>query len=134
MGSAYGSKGDKDNKGKPPISLLPLAGVEAAARAFQDGLKYGLHNYKKGMSAHELADAALRHIFAYLSGEDITPDSENGAPHLGCAIAELMMIEECKRLGTLVDDRFKPKDSNDGKTIDNQASILGRHSTSASGR
>jgi AmiR/NasT family two-component response regulator len=47
-------------------------------------------------------DAALRHIYAHLEGEDL---DEEGLEHLGCAIAELMMASHYMRHRPDLDDR-----------------------------
>jgi hypothetical protein len=115
--SAYGSKGTKHNSGKPALSIFPRSAAIEAAKTFMDGAeKYSLHNYKQGLSAHEMADALLRHLYAWLDGETNVPDSKHGAHHLGAVIANAAMIIECERLGTLTDDRFKKEES--GREID----------------
>jgi len=108
VSSAYGSKGTKHNNGKPALSIFPRSAAVEAAKAFMDGKeKYGLHNYKQGLSAHELVDAAMRHLYEYLEGNQVVHDSKHQCHPLGSVIACCAMILECERLGTLTDDRYK---------------------------
>lgn len=47
----------------------------------------GRDNWRKGFKYTRSADAALRHIFAFLDGEDMDPES--GLPHIAHAVASL---------------------------------------------
>lgn len=101
------SEAIKHDSGKPDLSLIPLSALVEEAKGFQLGeKKYGRHNYKSGMESHRLVGAALRHILAWESGEDLDPES--GASHLGHARCCLAMLLEQQRLGTLKDTRYKP--------------------------
>lgn len=72
------------NGGKVDYTLLPLDSLTAEAMVWQMGeRKYGRHNWEKlwGKDTPQVAMAsALRHIFAYLSGEEY--DQESGLHHL----------------------------------------------------
>lgn len=74
----------KFDSGKPPISMVSYEFVAAVAevRAF-GALKYTRNNWKKGFKVTRSCDAALRHIFQFLSGE--TNDPESGLCHLAHA-------------------------------------------------
>lgn len=80
--------------GKPPLGILPLPGLEAAARAMAYGdRKYAPGNWRLLGSPEERAEwanAALRHIYAHLSGERL---DESGVSHLGHAAASLLILE-----------------------------------------
>ncbi len=95
----------KFDDGKAPLSLLPRRALEEEALVLAHGAKkYGTHNWRKGMKFSRLADACLRHIYAFLDGED--KDEESGLSHLAharCCLAFLLEYEG-RRLGT--DDRF----------------------------
>lgn len=65
--------------------------------------KYGRWNYQQGMEAGRLIAAALRHVLDWYWTMD--NDKESGASHLGHARANLGMLLEQQRLGTLIDDR-----------------------------
>ena len=100
------AKASKNDKGKPDLSLVPQAALEAAARAFEVGeAKYGRYNYYKGHKASKLIAALLRHATAWNEGEECDP--VDGQPHLGSVIACAAMILQQSKLGTLSDDRYK---------------------------
>lgn len=95
---------DKDTKGKPPLSILPLAGLIPAAEAGIFGAsKYGRYNFHKGHLNTDIVDAILRHIHKYNEGQDF--DVESGIHHLGHAIYNAMMILKELELGTLIEGR-----------------------------
>lgn len=98
----------KFDSNKVDISILPKSGVEGIALAFMYGeKKYGRYNYKAapGLLWTQLISAALRHLFAFLSGEDC--DKESGLLHLHHVGANIMMLIEyyTKNIGT--DNRDK---------------------------
>lgn len=81
----------KSDMNKPPIALVPRAGLELEALAFEHGRKkYGAWNWCLGLPHERLASAALRHIIAWMDGEDNDPES--GVSHIGHARACLGMI------------------------------------------
>ena len=96
---------DKFDGGKPPLGLISRRALEEEAKVMAYGVsKYGLHNWRKGMDFTRLADAALRHVYAFVDGEDV--DEETGLSHLAharCCLAFLLEYEG-KKIGT--DDRF----------------------------
>jgi hypothetical protein len=99
--------GTKYDEGKPDMSLLSSVAIEEVAKVMTFGKrKYAAHNWRKGISYSRCIAAALRHIFAYLRGEDIDPES--GLSHLGHAICCLMFLLEFILTGrTDLDDRYK---------------------------
>lgn len=80
--------GMRENKGKPKMSMLLEAaeaqrGIAAVLTFGAD--KYDRANWLKGVKVTECADSLLRHLTAFLSGEDLDPES--GLPHvdhIGC--------------------------------------------------
>lgn len=99
--------GTKHDDGKPDLSLIPRAAMNGIARALMFGAnKYGRYNYCKGFENTRLAAACLRHVMAYLDGEDTDPESK--LSHLDHALATLSMMVHCEELGTLVENR-RPK-------------------------
>lgn len=101
-----GIGGTKHDTGKPPLTLVPRAALEAIARVFAFGMKkYSRDNYKKGFEYTRLMDAAMRHIVQAVDGEDTDPES--GESHVAHALCCLSMLLECQRLGTLTDNRYK---------------------------
>lgn len=98
--------GTKHDSGKPDLSLLPPVALNLAAEVFMFGAqKYGRWNYLKGFPQSRLIAASLRHITAYMWGEDLDPES--GKSHLGHALCCLMMLLAIKETKTDIDDRPK---------------------------
>lgn len=77
---------------KLDLTLLPPEAAEGIARAMTHGMKkYGRGNYRlSGMAWLRLAAACLRHVFAWVGGEDNDPDS--GLSHIDHAQASLAML------------------------------------------
>ncbi|MGX5775489.1 dATP/dGTP diphosphohydrolase domain-containing protein [Methylorubrum zatmanii] len=96
--------GSKHDAGKEPVGLIPREAVLAEARVLAFGAeKYAAHNWRKGMRWSRLGDAAMRHLLAWLDGEDNDP--ETGLPHLAhlrCCAGFLLAYAE---RGDGTDDR-----------------------------
>lgn len=97
LASMYGmqgiapTKGTKYDSGKPPVSLVPQAMLYGAARAYEFGArKYARHNYRLGINASRLLDAAMRHLSEVAEGK--TVDEESGLHPLDHAAAALGML------------------------------------------
>lgn len=90
---------------KLPMHLAsPLPMAYMALGLANGALKYGKANYKATpVLASIYIDGFLRHVEAWLEGEEFDPD--DGAPHLGAALANIAIIIEARAAGTLVDDR-----------------------------
>lgn len=93
---------------KIPFHTLPFAVLAEDAVAHGEGaLKYGRHNWREGeVLASTYFAAALRHLFAWLEGEDLDPDS--GLSHLTKARASLGVLRDAQIQGTAIDDRPRP--------------------------
>lgn len=90
---------------KPRLSLIPKKALWALGKGFTYGeIKYGTHNWRKGIKLTYLLDAALRHINEFNDGEDIDPDSQNH--HLGNTLANLCMAIELFYDYPEADDRY----------------------------
>ena len=104
------STNPKDKLGikKVPLHLNPTAGVVYMALGMWDGaVKYGPFNWRQQkVSGSVYVAAALRHIFSYIDGQDIDPES--GKPTLGHALACLAILADAIESGNLVDDRPEP--------------------------
>lgn len=97
-------EGAKFDMGKPPLSLLPRAALEAEAMVLAYGAnKYGRDNWRLGMDHSRLLDACLRHIVAYAEGEDVDPES--GLSHLAHARCGLGFLLHYRTAGVGTDDR-----------------------------
>ena len=75
------SMGDRFNKGKPGVHLIPLDALVELARVYDYGEnKYSAHNWEKGLSWDKGIKASLlRHLARWSCGEDY--DEESGLPH-----------------------------------------------------
>ena len=90
---------------KPRADLLPAGCLMEVAEVMKFGAeKYGDHNWRHGTSRGRFVGAALRHVFAWMRGEDIDPES--GLPHLAHAICSLMMLRESEIEGYGHDSRW----------------------------
>lgn len=98
--------GIKHDEGKPDMSLLSSIALFKIAQVMSYGkIKYSAHNWRGGFIWSRPAAAALRHIFLWLGGQDLDP--ETGLSHLahaGCCIMFLLEFETTK---PDLDDRFK---------------------------
>ncbi len=98
--------GTKHDDGKPDISLLSSTAVLKIAQVMTFGKKkYDAHNWRKGFPYSRLLSAALRHIFAYVGGETLDPES--GISHLAHACCCLMMVLEFETTKPELDDRYQ---------------------------
>lgn len=96
--------GAKFDNGKPPLGLIPRQALEAEAQVMAFGAnKYGRDNWRGGMDWTRLSDAALRHITAFVDGEDVDP--ETGLPHLAHARCCLAFLLAYSKLELGRDDR-----------------------------
>ena len=84
--------GQKFDQGKPQWSLLPWSALGEVVAVLGFGArKYGAHNWQHVLEAKtRYADAALRHLTAWLSGEQLDPESK--LPHLAHAVCCLLFI------------------------------------------
>ncbi|MBS4019586.1 MAG: hypothetical protein KGZ68_15285 [Dechloromonas sp.] len=96
--------GVKFDQDKPRMDLLDAHAIEQLALVLSFGAqKYAAHNWRKGLSKSRLIAAALRHIFAYLRGENTDPESGlSHVAHAMCCCMFLLGLEH--RLD--LDDRY----------------------------
>lgn len=88
--NARGS-GARFNAGKPAMELIPLDGLESAARVFEYGTKkYAPWNWAKGMPWSVVVGCMMRHLAAMQRGEDVDPES--GLPHVGHLMCNALML------------------------------------------
>lgn len=94
-------KACKHDQGKPELSLVPRASLEAIARAMTFGKnKYGRDNWRLGFEDNmRVMDACLRHLAAFNDGEICDPES--GLCHLDHAIANLAFLTHYYKQGEL---------------------------------
>lgn len=97
----------KYDDNKPMLSLVPYEAIELMARVLMFGAKkYGVGNWRKGMAHTRFLDAALRHVYAYIQGQDT--DAESGLSHLGHAMTCLAFLVAYREHNLGSDDRSMP--------------------------
>ena len=98
----------KRKEGKAPLGLVPLAAIENIARVMEWGATkpaHTMHGWRKGLPYMERLDSALRHIHAFIEGED--NDDESGLCHLAHAMTQLSFVLEYMQTHPECDDRYK---------------------------
>ena len=84
--------GVKYDTGKPRMDLLAPEAIEGLASVLDYGAKkYADRNWERGMRWGRCTAAALRHIFAWMRGEDRDP--ETGLSHIDHAMCCLMFLK-----------------------------------------
>lgn len=93
---------------KVNLHLVPPSSIIYQALAMEDGAKkYGPYNWRENKVICTIyIDAAMRHLQAFLDGEENASDSKK--PHLGHALASIGIIVDAIETGNLVDNRPKP--------------------------
>lgn len=101
----FGQEGAKHDSEKVRMDLLsPLALHELSRVLTYGAQKYKDNNWRKGMSWSRLIGACLRHLFAFMRGEDV--DAESNLPHLAHAMCCLMFLSEYQLTKNGTDDRW----------------------------
>ena len=98
---------------KVKLQLVPPAAAIAIANGLEEGAqKYSPWNWRdQPVQLMTYYGATLRHLAAWLEGEEIDPDSELGKTHLEGAIASLAILIDAATSGNCIDDR--PRAAND---------------------
>ncbi len=91
---------------KPRLELLsPIALLQISKVLTAGAKKYADHNWRKGFKWSRLLGAALRHILAFMGGED--KDPETGLSHLAHAGCCIIFLLEHEATHKELDDRYK---------------------------
>lgn len=102
---AFSGKAHHYDTGKPRLELLDPYAMRQVGLV----LAFGAHkypsakNWTKGIEYTRLIGSALRHIFSYMGGEDLDPES--GLPHPAHAMCCLMFLLGMTQLHPELDDR-----------------------------
>jgi len=90
---------------KPSMSFVPSGLLLAVSKVMQLGAKkYGAMNFRETPVRWTVYyDAAMRHLFQAIDGEEIDPES--GQSHVAHAAASLGILLDAQASGTLIDDR-----------------------------
>ena len=97
-------EGQKLDTGKIRMDLLDPYAIEQLAEVLSFGSrKYAAWNWVGGIAYSRLTAALLRHVFAFLKGEDNDP--ETGLPHIAHAMCCCMFILGLSKRRDDCDDR-----------------------------
>lgn len=99
--------GIKNDKEKNMLQLLPIEAMEEVGWILTFGAqKYTENNWRKGLRYSRLIGACLRHLFAFIRGEDKDPESgRSHIAHLACTA--LFLLTYILENRTELDDRYK---------------------------
>jgi hypothetical protein len=79
------------NNGKAQWSLVDFKSLEPLVDVLEYGAKkYERNNWKKGLPVNENCESLMRHVIAFMDGENT--DSESGCSHLGHIMANAMFL------------------------------------------
>ena len=101
----------KHDSGKADWSLMPWEAVEEINKVLEFGAKkYAAHNWQQGEGFRytRVLNSLLRHVFAYMRGEDLDPESGlSHMAHAGCNVLFILYyIKNKSRYKN--DDRYVP--------------------------
>lgn len=92
------------NSGKLRWTLVDFDALEDMVRVLEFGAdKYSADNWKQGLRTTEVSESLMRHLFAYLRGEDLDPES--GLPHTGHIMCNAMFLSYLQRFKSEFDSR-----------------------------
>jgi hypothetical protein len=99
-------KGTKLDQDKVKLELLsPIALTEIGKVLTFGAKKYAAHNWRQGISWSRVLGASMRHLLAFIGGQDKDPESGlSHLAHLGCCV---MFLLEYEITHTQLDDRYK---------------------------
>ncbi len=99
----------KLDAGKTNWSLMPFEAIEEINKVLEFGaLKYDGWNFAKGegMKWSRISNSLLRHMFAWMRGEDNDPESGlSHMSHIGCNVIFLIYYKMYPQF--INDDRYK---------------------------
>lgn len=96
--------GKRYNEGKTKWSYVPFTALEPMVRVLMFGAeKYGAFNWKKGLKYTEISESLMRHLFAFLEGED--DDQESKLSHVGHILCNAMFLSYMFLFRKDMDDR-----------------------------
>lgn len=99
-----GVEASHDDAHKPRLDLLPFRPLEKVSDVLAYGAtKYGVNNWERGSHYRRYLASALRHLVAFIRGEDIDPES--GCHHLAHCVANCLFIIQWQQEKIGVDDR-----------------------------
>lgn len=108
--------GIKHDQEKVRVDLLSSIALVEIGRVLTFGAKkYDAHNWRGGILWSRVLGATLRHLLAFMGGQD--KDPETGLSHLAHAGCCIMFLLEYEATHKNLDDRYKsPKEPNNAST------------------
>lgn len=104
--SVITTPGIKHDSEKPDMSLLSTISLIKMAEVMTFGKKkYSANNWRGGFAWTRALAACLRHVLAFMNGED--KDPESGFSHLAHAACCIMFLLEFEDTKPELDDRYK---------------------------
>lgn len=98
-------KAERDNDGKLQWSLVDFDSLEDMVKVLEFGAKkYAANNWKKGLETTKIVESLIRHLTAYLNGEN--NDSESGLPHTGHILCNAMFLSYIHKFMPDFDNRY----------------------------
>lgn len=105
---------DRHNIGKERWALVDYEALKPMVHVLAFGAKkYSDDNWRKGLKTKEVCESLLRHITAYLSGQD--NDQESGLPEVGHILCNAMFLSHMHLFRLDMDTRVKPEKTCCGK-------------------
>jgi hypothetical protein len=94
-----------EGRKKPLMHFVPPVALLMEARVMELGAsKYGPYNWQdSAIDASTYYDAAMRHLMAWFTGEDVDPES--GISHLAHVRACMGILLDAQSTGQMMDDR-----------------------------
>ena len=94
------------NEGKLQWSMIDFKSLEGMVKVLEMGAqKYSRNNWKLGMPVTQVCESLMRHLFAFMSGED--KDPESGESHMSHVLVNAMFVEYIMKERSEFDDRKK---------------------------
>ena len=107
-------QGDRFNEGKLKWNLVSWSALAPMVRVLMFGAeKYDDHNWKGGLKYTEVCESLLRHVHAFIEGED--DDKESRISHVGHILCNAMFLSYMFLFRKDMDDRYIDKNIKDDK-------------------
>jgi len=99
-------EGRKDDKGKRRLDLIPPEAIHALGDVLTFGAgKYADRNWEKGFAWGRSIAALQRHLYAWMGGEDVDP--ETGLSHMAHVLCNAVFLVTFEARGAGTDDRAR---------------------------
>ena len=105
-GTLSPEQANRYNEGKLQWDLMHLSSFEPMIRVLEFGAKkYEKDQWKKGFPIRQIYNSLIRHMIAFMNGEDNDPES--GLPHIGHIQCNIMFMAYVLENHPHFDDRSK---------------------------